>query len=425
MCYPDLNTSHPTILEAHRAYILGSIALRESNIADAVKYYSEADTLFQSLLKNVPPIENYSLWEAERILVEQVLLQLQPHYQDRPVPGLQQSNDLDSPDLGTISYIRHVYPKVTDWGMIRGLDVAKQTLDRIISIQRKFDSLIQDEIETSDLPSSVLMFGPPGCGKTLLTERLAKKAGLPLYNISPAKVLSRWVGESEKNVERIFRHAEKEQDGAILFFDEFDSLAATSATDESEVMTRVRNTLLSSLEGICKRSSKIIVIAVTNHPNKLSGAMRRRFEKRLYISPPDEDTIWQLLSQTVSKYNSRIRLTKSEWEAEVQSLLGYTAKEVVILARDSVLALETSIKHEIELRDQLAQLKEDYTPHFCTFDALEPSVYLFYDHQFGYPKAQIGSYSWEKRILKKKHALIQTHPKPNIIFKHLANTRSL
>jgi hypothetical protein len=400
---------HSTFLNAHSYFLLGVFALRESNIEKAFDFYTKAAELFQKALDQPIDHESRNLWEAEYTFIELERTRLQ---------STDVSPNLMDESSNLLQSIRTVFPQTSDWGSIQGLSTAKETFDSLLTIFQHY-SHSQNYVK---LPKLILLFGPPGCGKTLLAEGFAKKTGLPFYDISPAKILSRYIGDSEKKVAAVFQQAQAELDGCILFFDEFDSFTHSASTDESEVMARVRSQILTSLDKVSKSENKIFVIATTNHPERLSAPMRRRFDRQIFIPPPDEQTIWNLICDTIRYFDSSFSITRSNWQNIIPAFLGCTAKEVFMLVRDAVLCFPSTEK------DLIIQVKHQikyYTPYFCTFDALEPSIYLFYDQQFGKPKSQIESYPWELRILQRKTVLIHTHPKPNLIYKRRAETRQL
>lgn len=140
-------------------------------------------------------------------------------------------------------------------------------------------------------PSGVLLFGPPGTGKTMLMRALSKELGYGFYYVKTSEILSKWVGESEKNVSELFGNARKSAP-AIIFFDEIDAIGKKrSESGVDEVGPRVLSTLLQEIDGYKDDKKPVIVVGATNVPNKLDPALMRpgRFDKIIYMHLPDFD----------------------------------------------------------------------------------------------------------------------------------------
>jgi len=141
-------------------------------------------------------------------------------------------------------------------------------------------------------PSGILLFGPPGTGKTMLMRALSKELDFRMYYVKSSDILSKWVGESEKNISEIFAKA-RESAPAILFFDEIDALGKKRmAASSDDVGPRVLSILLLEMDGLKTDNKKpVIVVGATNVPNKLDPALMRpgRFDKIVYMHLPDKE----------------------------------------------------------------------------------------------------------------------------------------
>ena len=134
--------------------------------------------------------------------------------------------------------------------------------------------------------AGIILHGPPGCGKTLIAKAIANAAKANFIAVKGPEMLSKYVGDSEEAIRRVFQRA-KLSSPCIIFFDEFDGLAPKRQDQGNQVMERVVNTLLVELDGIEKRND-IYVIAATNRIDILDEAMLRsgRFEKKLKVDLP-------------------------------------------------------------------------------------------------------------------------------------------
>ncbi|MEM2908662.1 MAG: AAA family ATPase [Candidatus Bilamarchaeaceae archaeon] len=138
-------------------------------------------------------------------------------------------------------------------------------------------------------PSGILLFGPPGTGKTALMRALARELKYNFIEVKCSQILSQWYGESEKNIAEVFATARKTAP-TILFFDEIDTIGkkrAVAATDE--VTPRVLSAMLQEMDGAVKSKASVIVVGTTNIPNQLDPALLRpgRFDKIIYMPLPD------------------------------------------------------------------------------------------------------------------------------------------
>jgi len=176
-------------------------------------------------------------------------------------------------------------PPDVHWNEIVGLEEAKRAIRQAIV----YPSLRPDLFPLG-WPRGILLFGPPGCGKTLLAAAVANEIKATFISVDAASVMSKWLGEAEKNVAKIFRIAREraKRMPSIIFIDEVDSLMGTHRLEVGGEM-RVRNQFLKEMDGIIdkKKLIHVYVIGSTNKPWRLDGPFIRRFQKRIYVPPPD------------------------------------------------------------------------------------------------------------------------------------------
>ncbi|XP_057972231.1 calmodulin-interacting protein 111 isoform X2 [Malania oleifera] len=174
-------------------------------------------------------------------------------------------------------------PKV-NWEDVGGQkEVKTQLMEAVVWPQKHQDAL--KRIGTQP-PTGVLMFGPPGCSKTLMARAVASEAGMNFFSVKGPELFNKWVGESEKAVKSLFARA-RANAPSIIFFDEIDSLAVIRGKDS--VADRVTTQLLVELDGLHQRVD-VTVIAATNRPDVIDPAVLRpgRFDRLLYVGPPNE-----------------------------------------------------------------------------------------------------------------------------------------
>lgn len=173
-----------------------------------------------------------------------------------------------------------------NWTDVIGLADAKQAIrDSIIYPFKRPDFF------PLGWPRGILLFGPPGCGKTLLAAATATEIEAAFYCIDAASIMSKWLGESERNVAQLFETARLVSENgqpAIIFIDELDSLIGIRS-EEVGGEVRMRNQFMKEMDGITDKNKKLHVylVGATNKPWSLDGPFLRRFQKRIFIPIPD------------------------------------------------------------------------------------------------------------------------------------------
>jgi vacuolar protein-sorting-associated protein 4 len=181
-----------------------------------------------------------------------------------------------------------------NWAEVVGLDTAKKAVKEAIvyPVQRP-------DLFPLGWPRGILLFGPPGCGKTLLAAAVATEIDANFYSIDAASIMSKWLGEAEQNVSKLFGSARKssnEGKPAIVFVDELDSLMGAHSNEVGGEI-RVRNQFLKEMDGIVDKGKNlhVYVIGATNKPWDLDWAFIRRFQKRILVPLPDHHTRLMML----------------------------------------------------------------------------------------------------------------------------------
>lgn len=194
------------------------------------------------------------------------------------------------------SAIREVFTEVPDvkWSDVGGLEEVKRVLKETIEWPLKYNDLFKYAGTTPS--KGILLYGPPGSGKTLLAKAVASESEVNFISVKGPELMSKWVGESEKGVREIFKKA-KQASPCIIFFDEIDSVAPKRGMDgSSHVADRVISQFLTELDGI-EELKGIMVLAATNRPDMIDEALLRagRFDFHFEIPVPDENTRLEIL----------------------------------------------------------------------------------------------------------------------------------
>ncbi len=230
-------------------------------------------------------------------------------------------------------------PKVR-WDDIGGLEEAKQELREAVEWPLKYEKAFRRMgIEP---PKGVLLYGPPGCGKTLLAKAVANESGANFIAIKGPEIFSKWVGESEKAIRETFKRA-KQVAPCIIFFDELDSIAPKRGMyGGSHVTETVVNQILSELDGI-EKLEKVVVIGATNRPDMIDPALLRpgRFDRFIYIGIPDREQRKKIFEI----HTKKMPLAKDvNLDALADKTDGYTGADIAAICREAaMIALRENI----------------------------------------------------------------------------------
>uniref|UniRef100_A0A8D8QXQ3 Spastin n=2 Tax=Cacopsylla melanoneura TaxID=428564 RepID=A0A8D8QXQ3_9HEMI len=218
------------------------------------------------------------------------------------------------------------------WEDIAGQDVAKQALREMVILP----SLRPELFTGLRTPSrGLLLFGPPGNGKTMLARAVATACNATFFSISAASLTSKYVGQGEKLVRALFAVA-RELQPSIIFIDEVDSVLSERKDGEHEASRRLKTELLLEFDGLhSSPDHRLLVMGATNRPQELDEAVLRRFSKRIYVTLPDTDTRRRLLEKLLSKHDNP--LSRQELEAVSKLTEGYSGSDLTNLAKDAAL----------------------------------------------------------------------------------------
>jgi transitional endoplasmic reticulum ATPase len=257
-------------------------------------------------------------------------------------------NDFDNSLKEIIpSGIREVFVEIPSvhWNDVGGLQYTKQQLIESVEWPIKNpEAYIRMGVAA---PTGILLYGPPGCGKTLLARAVATESEANFISIKGPELLSKWVGESEKAVREVFRKA-KLAAPCIIFFDELDSIAPRrgSGGTDSGVTERVISQLLTELDGL-SQSKDIILIAATNRPDILDPALMRpgRIDRLAYVPPPnqaDREEIFHIFTKNMP-LDKHINIANLATRTEY-----FTGADIESLCRESAIrALREDIRANI------------------------------------------------------------------------------
>jgi len=256
------------------------------------------------------------------------------------------------------------------WNDIGGLEKVKQNLQEAVEWPLKNPKDFERLGITP--PKGILLYGPPGCGKTMLAKAVATESNANFISVKGPELFSKWVGESEKRVRELFRKA-KQVSPSIIFFDEIDALVPKRGSGEN-VSEKVVSQMLTEISGL-EDLHDVVVIAATNRPDMLDPALLRpgRFDRKILVSGPDEKArlkILELKTKNVPLKGINLKKLAKETEEFSGADIDVFVREAAMnaLRRDKKSKEVTSKDFEESMKEIKASLNKDVIKFYEQFD---------------------------------------------------------
>lgn len=225
-------------------------------------------------------------------------------------------------------------PKVY-WSDIGGQHELKRKMKEMIELPLQYaDTFQQLGVKC---PKGILMYGPPGCSKTLTAKALATESGINFLAVKGPEIFNKFVGESERTIREIFRKA-RSASPSIIFFDEIDAISRSRDEEGgSSVHSTVLTTLLNEIDGV-EELNGVVIVAATNRPDEIDSALLRpgRLDRHIYVSPPDYEARLQIIKNCTRKFNMGQQENFDEYLKHLaKETEGCSGAEVVLMCQEA------------------------------------------------------------------------------------------
>ncbi|MFQ6011031.1 MAG: AAA family ATPase [Nitrososphaerales archaeon] len=301
----------------------------------AIQKYQKATSTLLRLVKLYPTYNLNKLW-VERASSYQdrihMLRNSRGEIADQEFDGESEGNGVNKPLI--VEPVKATYNELIvkekpniKWDEVIGLDDAKRSLRESIVFPHQ-----RPDLFPLGWPRGFLLYGPPGCGKTMLAACVAHEIDGEFMTIDAASIMSRWLGEAEKNVAKLFNSARRLLEKGrpvIIFIDELDSLLG-SRDQEVGGEVRVRNQFLKEMDGVSDKGKRLhlYIIGATNKPWALDWPFLRRFEKRIHIPLPSLEARVQLLNSLAAPLNLELDVELNEVGSVTEGYSGSDLKDI-------------------------------------------------------------------------------------------------
>lgn len=272
-----------------------------ANVYFKKEAYTTCNVILEDLLKSHPADPEILLlyaksslrenaWDAAREAYQKIL-EINPHFSDEELDAklrVRQQFDTQSEDDDDDGISLFMQKPDIDFSDVSGMQQVKKEIEIKIIQPLKHPELYKAYGKKTG--GSILLYGPPGCGKTMIAKATAGQVNARFINVGLNDILDMWMGNSEKNLHRIFEYARKNTP-CVLFFDEIDALGASRSDMKQSSGRHLINQFLQELDGVENSNEGVLILGATNIPWHLDPAFRRpgRFDRIIFVPPPDQE----------------------------------------------------------------------------------------------------------------------------------------
>lgn len=319
------------------------ILLLKAKALLALERHSEGYEAYQQAVKANSALEDTELAAALRTKVVAF-----PSRGKGPKLRVLSNDDTDETDLDRLI---EPYQASINFSDIGGLESVKKTIHKKIILPYQKPSLFQRFKKR--VGGGVLLYGPPGCGKTMLARATAGECNATFYNVSISDVLDMYIGESERKLHALFERA-RESAPAVLFFDEVEALGGKRQNTRDSSTSKLVSQFLSEMDGFSQNNHGVLILAATNVPWSVDAAFRRpgRFDRVLFVPPPDAEARLAILEKLLSERPTEAKMDTAFLAQKTSGFSGADLRELVETAVDEAIAASIEAESEQPIREQ-------------------------------------------------------------------------
>uniref|UniRef100_A0ACD5VK34 Uncharacterized protein n=1 Tax=Avena sativa TaxID=4498 RepID=A0ACD5VK34_AVESA len=271
------------------------------------------------------------------------------------------------------------------WESIKGLETAKRLLKEAVVMPIKYPKYFTGLLSPW---KGILLFGPPGTGKTMLAKAVATECNTTFFNISASSIVSKWRGDSEKLVKVLFELA-RHHAPSTIFLDEIDAIISQrgEARSEHEASRRLKTELLIQMDGLTKTDELVFVLAATNLPWELDAAMLRRLEKRILVPLPESEARQAMFEEFLPSSPNTMEVP---YDILVENTEGYSGSDIRLVCKEAAMQPLRRIMAALEGAQEL--VPEDDLPEVGPVTAEDIELALRNTR----PSAHLHAHRYEK-----------------------------
>jgi vacuolar protein-sorting-associated protein 4 len=306
--------------------------LKEEKFEEAVRFYKKAKTSLENLIKFDENKYNIPVYEGKKKEVEKKIEELESKKKKVAAKegGGGNENDEDKALKDQLSGCLVTELPNVSWDDVAGLENAKQALKEAVILPIQYPQFFEGKRQPW---KGILLYGPPGTGKSYLAKAAATETKGRFFSVSAANIVSKFMGESERLIKALFELARKNKP-AVIFIDEIDSVLSARTDGENEATRRLKTEFLIQMQGVGKDDKGILVLGATNIPWGLDPAVRRRFQKKIYISLPESKARKLMIKLNLGDtYND---LTDEQFGILGDLTDGYSGSDIYNLTQDAI-----------------------------------------------------------------------------------------
>lgn len=305
---------------------------KEEKFEDATKFFKKAKTSLENLLKFDENKYNHPVYEQKKQEIEKKIEDLEKKKKKvaNAEGGDGKGDDEDAKLKEQLSGTLITEVPNVSWDDVAGLDNAKQALKEAVILPIQYPQLFEGKRQPW---KGILLYGPPGTGKSYLAKAAATETKGRFFSVSAANIVSKWMGESERLIKALFELARKNKP-AVIFIDEIDSVLSARSEGENDATRRLKTEFLIQMQGVGKDDRGILVLGATNIPWGLDPAVRRRFQKKIYISLPEAKARKKMVKLNLGDtYND---ITDEQFGILGDLTEGYSGSDIYNLTQDAI-----------------------------------------------------------------------------------------